>query len=132
MLNPARQNLQSPPAKPLKMKIKNILNVALILIAAFASGCIWHHKNTAAPVSKAIVTPDESLVAKVVSVNTVGRFVVLGFPAGKMPKLQQTLFLYRAGLKVAEARVTGPQSENNIVADLVQGEAKAGDVVRDQ
>jgi hypothetical protein len=49
-----------------------------------------------------------------------------------MPKLQQTLFLYRAGLKTAEVKVTGPQSESNIVADLVSGEAQAGDTVRDQ
>ena len=49
-----------------------------------------------------------------------------------MPKLQQTLFLYRAGLKVAELKVTGPQEEANIVADLVSGEAQVGDTVRDQ
>jgi hypothetical protein len=116
------------------MKTKNIFLVALLVAASFSSGCIWHrHKvKTTPPVSKAIVTPDDSLAAKVVSVNTVGRFVVLAFPAGQMPKLQQTLFLYRAGLKVGEVRITGPQSENNIVADLVAGEAKSGDVVRDQ
>ena len=73
-----------------------------------------------------------SLAAKVVSVNAVGRFVVLSFPPGGMPKLQQTLFLYRAGLKVAELKVTGPQEEANIVADLVSGEAQVGDTVRDQ
>ena len=79
-----------------------------------------------------IVAPDLSLAAKVVSVNTVGRFVVLGFPPGNLPRLQQSLFLYRAGLKVAEVKITGPQEDVNIVADLVSGEAQVGDTVRDQ
>jgi len=79
---------------------------------------------------KLIITPDMSLAAKVISVNTVGRFVILSFPAEKMPRLQQTLFIYRAGLKVAEVKVTGPQQDNNTVADLVSGEAMVGDTVR--
>jgi hypothetical protein len=89
-------------------------------------------KPTAPAVSKPIVTPDLSLAAKVVSVNTVGRYVVLDLPANQMPKLQQRLLLYRAGLKTAEVKITGPQSENNIVADLISGEGKVGDTVRDQ
>jgi len=78
------------------------------------------------------VTPDYSLAGKVVSYNDTGRFVVLNFPAGRMPKLDQHLFLYRAGLKVAEVNVTGPQSDDNTVADLVSGDAQTGDEVRDQ
>ena len=86
----------------------------------------------AAPAPAPIVTPDYSLAAKVISVNTLGRFVVLSFPASQMPKLEQTLFLYRDGLKVAEVRVTGPQQDNNTVADITSGEAHVGDTVRDQ
>ncbi len=67
-----------------------------------------------------------------VSYNDAGRFVVLNFPTGQMPKMDQHLFLYRAGLKVAEVNVTGPQSDDNTVADLVSGEAQTGDEVRDQ
>jgi hypothetical protein len=115
---------------------KNFL-FALLFAAILTNGCAWfHHKSAAAKpapaAAKTIVTPDASLTAKVVSVNTVGRFVVLNFPPGGMPKLQQTLFLYRAGLKVAEVKITGPQEEANIVADLVSGEAQVGDTVRDQ
>ncbi len=91
-----------------------------------------HAQEEANKNKPAIVTPDTSMAAKVVAANTVGRFVVIGFPENQAPKLQQTLFLYRAGLKVAEIKVTGPQSENNIVADLVSGDAKIGDTVRDQ
>jgi hypothetical protein len=49
-----------------------------------------------------------------------------------MPKLEQSLFLYREGMKVGEVKITGPQRENNTVADLVTGEAQVGDEVRDQ
>jgi hypothetical protein len=49
-----------------------------------------------------------------------------------MPKLQQHLFLYRDGLKVAEVKAVGPQQETSIVADIVNGDAQLGDTVRDQ
>ena len=114
--------------------MKKLTLFAILLVALVAPGCSWfsYHaapKKTAAP---AIVTPDMSLAAKVISVNTVGRFVVLSFPAEQMPKLQQTLFLYRMGMKVAQVTVTGPQQENNIVADIVTGEPKMGDTVRSE
>ena len=79
-----------------------------------------------------IVTPDVSLAAKVVSYNEAGRFVVLNFPPGLMPKMGQTLFLYRGGLKTGVVKITGPANEYDIVADLVSGDAHAGDEVRDQ
>ena len=117
----------------LKMKI-SVLFFALLLGLA-TNGCSSLHNKTvtarpATPVP--IVTPDYSLAAKVISVNTDARFVVLSFPAGQMPKVDQTLFLYRDGLKVAEVRVTGPQQDNDTVADLTSGDAQAGDTVRDQ
>ena len=115
--------------------MKTISLLAALPLMLGVSGCaLYHHYFPPAPPPPPapIVTPDTSLAAKVVSVNLVGRFVVLVFPAERMPKIGQTLFLYREGLKVAELKVTGPQNENNIVADLVSGEAKPGDTVRDQ
>jgi hypothetical protein len=35
-------------------------------------------------------------------------------------------------LKIAEVKVCGPQRDDNIVADLVSGDAEVGDEVRDQ
>ena len=112
----------------------------MLLVALLASGCaLFHHKaGTAKPAAAAahttqtVVTPDNSLSARVASYNAAGRFVVLSFPVSQMPKLDQTLFLYRDGLKVAEIKVTGPQRDSNIVADLVSGDAQVGDEVRDQ
>ncbi|HEX3625219.1 MAG TPA: hypothetical protein VH280_07330 [Verrucomicrobiae bacterium] len=53
--------------------------------------------------------------------------MVLSFPLGRMPQTGQTLFIYRAGIKVGEAKITGPQRDNDIVADLTTGDAEAGD-----
>jgi hypothetical protein len=79
-----------------------------------------------------IVTPEIVLVAKVVGINAPGRFVVLNFPLGRMAAPEQHLNIYRRGLKVGEVKVTGPQREDNTVADLVVGEAEVGDTARSQ
>ena len=119
------------------LKMRNFTLLFAVPLILTTSGCAWTHSKTAAgkpaaAVPAPIVTPDFSLAAKVVSVNTVGRFVVLSFPVSQMPNVKQTLFLYRGGLKVAEVRVTGPQQDSNIIADLTYGEAQVGDTVRDQ
>lgn len=116
-----------------KMKTRMLFLAPLLALAL--NGCSTKPPqlhaviHSSSPAPAAIVTPDYSLAARVISVNTVGRFVVLSFPAGGMPRLEQTLFLYRNGLKVAELRVTGPQQENNIVADIASGDAQVGDSV---
>jgi hypothetical protein len=116
--------------------MKLLLPLTLVIAGMLATGCLHHrpaHPATPAAVApQSIVTPDNSLTARVVSYNASGRFVVLGFPVGQMPKLDQGLFLYRNGMKIGEVKITGPQRENNIVADLVTGEAQIGDEVRDR
>ncbi len=79
-----------------------------------------------------IITPDNSLAGKVISYDAAGHFVVLSFPAGRMPAVGRTLFLYRGGLKTGEVKISGPQREDNIVADVVSGDAQPGDEARDQ
>ncbi len=81
---------------------------------------------------KLIVTPGNSLVGKVAFVNTTARFVVLNFPIGQLPAIDQHLNVYRSGLKVGEVKVTGPQYDDNIVADLLAGDSEIGDQVRDR
>ena len=78
------------------------------------------------------MTPDTVLVGKVVKVNVEGRFVVLSFPIGHLPVMEQRLTVYRGGLKVGEVRVTGPQLDDNVVGDIAAGEAQVGDQVRSQ
>ena len=119
--------------------MKPLMPLTLVIAGMLAAGCAYHRPaRTARPATPAavapqpIVTPDNSLTARVVSYNASGRFVVLSFPVGQMPKPDQSFFLYRDGMKVGEVKITGPQRENNIVADLVTGEAEVGSEVRDQ
>lgn len=84
------------------------------------------------PKPNPLVTPDNSLGGKVATFNSAGRFVVLDFPVGRMPALEQTMFVYRDGLKVGEIKISGPTRDNNTVADLISGVANKGDEVRDR
>lgn len=81
---------------------------------------------------KVVITPETGVTGKITMVNPEGRFVVLTFPIGQMPALERRLNVYRRGLKVGEVKITGPQREDNVVADLLAGEAHAGDEVRDK
>jgi hypothetical protein len=109
--------------------------LTLVFAGILMVGCAYHPhpSKVSAPASAgAIVTPDNSLAGKVVASNAAGHFVVLNFPSAQMPKADASLALYRAGLKVADIRITGPQNEDNTVADVVSGEAQVGDEVREQ
>jgi len=81
---------------------------------------------------KLIVTPENGLVGKVEMVNQNARYVVLSFPIGHLPAVGQQLSVYRRGLKIGEVKVSGPQIEDNVVADMVEGDSGAGDEVRDR
>ena len=77
-----------------------------------------------------VLTLSSTLTGKVAKVNVPLRFVVLDFGLDRLPALDQRLSVYRQGLKVGELKVTGPVMLNNIVADVVTGEANEGDEVR--
>lgn len=101
------------------------------------SGCSSTPHKTAvfddvSPAAKPIVKASNELVGKVATFNAIGRFAVLNFSVTRMPAVGQTLFLYRDNLKVGEVKITGPQKDDNIVADLVSGEGAVGDEVRDR
>lgn len=88
--------------------------------------------NARAANEKSALAPTLQLTGKVASVNSELRFVVLDFSVGDMPGINQRLGVYRAGQKVGQLKVTGPQSDTNIVADIVEGEAQTGDEVRQE
>jgi hypothetical protein len=116
--------------------------ITVMLLGAFAAGGCAHKKAAEQPKSPAppagaqtkyqpvTAAPESVAVGKVVLVNRTAQFVVLNFPLGRMAPIDQRLDLYRHGLKVGEVRVTGPQREDNIVADLLAGEAEVGDDAR--
>jgi hypothetical protein len=66
----------------------------------------------------------------VARVNQESRFVVLNFPVGHMPAVGQHLELYRGGLLVGEVKITGPQLDDDIDADVVTGDPQIGDEAR--
>src|SRR5580658_6801361 len=142
MIHPAKLNPAPPGSNQFDRAaqngftavMKSFVPLALICVALLA-GCSTAKQNSfsgsPAP-SPTIATPDNSLTAKVVSYNAVGRFAVLSFPVGEMPRTDDTLFLYRAGLKVGQVKITGPQRNTDTVADLTDGDAQVGDEVRSQ
>jgi hypothetical protein len=58
--------------------------------------------------------------------------VVLSFPLGKLPAAEQQFSVYRRGLKVGDIRITNQQLNEYIVADILDGDAEAGDEVRNR
>jgi hypothetical protein len=98
--------------------------------AKTGAGPVWAPLTPTHPTVTA--APDSVVAGKVILVDPVIRCVVLNFPLGKMAAAEQHLALYRRGLKVGEVKVTGPQREDNVVADLVAGEAQIGDEARVQ
>jgi hypothetical protein len=120
--------------------MKSLMPLTLVIAGMLAAGCLHHRPAPnarpappAAVAPQTVVTPDNSITARVVSYNTTGRFVVLSFPVGQMPKSDQSFFLYRNGMKVGEIKIdSSKQYDNFTVADLVTGEAQVGDEVRDR
>jgi hypothetical protein len=78
-----------------------------------------------------LVTPAVANSGRVTSVNPASRFVVITYPLGvPLPAIERKLDVYRAGLKVAEVKITGPSRDLNTVADVTAGACQPGDEVR--
>ena len=118
-----------------------VLLAVILLFALVMSGCARKKaapsrgagspRAGAAAATEAPLAPQQTAVTgEVAKVNPVARFVVLSFPLGPMPALDQQLNLYRKGAKVAEVKVTGPQRDKNIIADIVTGTPEVGDEAR--
>ena len=100
--------------------------------ALLLAGCFGGKNPAANAHPKMIVTVDQGLEGKVVKAESNLQFVILNFPLGQMPAIGQRLVVYRNGLKIGELKVSGPQQDDNIIADVTTGEAAAGDDVRDR
>jgi hypothetical protein len=87
-------------------------------------------QNPKAAKSRMVSRPILQLKGKIVSVNSSLQFVVAEFPVGELPSVNERLSVYRQGQKVGEVKISGPQEETNIVADVTTGEVQAGDEVR--
>ena len=114
------------------------MRVLLAFTLPFAialSGCAHKQPAPASPSASpragtAAVSGKTALGGVVSRVEPVGRFVVLTFPPGQMAAVDEHLAVYRHGAKVGEVKVSGPQRDNNTVADIVTGQPEVGDEVR--
>jgi len=119
--------------------------LGMLLGAALLSGCRSAREPRAdagensRPVARAeVVEPGETVRpvnavrGRVVSVRDELRFTIVDFAGGKLPVLDQRLWAYRLDQKVAELRVSGPYRGTTAAADIVAGELKPGDLVRDR
>ena len=77
--------------------------------------------------SAAVVLPASG---RVHSVNAGRRFVVIDYTLGGMPELQSVLGVYRSGQKVGEVRLSGPERNGFVAADVVDGYLQVDDEVR--
>ena len=66
-------------------------------------------------------------MGRVATVNEQGRFVVLRFSPGAVPRPGSRLDVFRGGLKVGELKVSNWERDNYVVADIVAGEAQVND-----
>jgi hypothetical protein len=117
--------------------IRSLFAVALVVAALF--GCASNKtpaptapKRTSASTKAPppTVRPVYPVSGRVALVNDQARFIIIDFSTGRPPELGQKLSLYRAGLKVAEVKVSGPFRNTTVAADLTAGEAKYGDEVK--
>jgi hypothetical protein len=80
---------------------------------------------------KSGVRMDRRVYGRIASVNPTLRFVVMDFTVWRMPALDQRLHVYRNDQRIGEVKVTGPAVDTTIAGDLVAGEARPGDEVRE-
>jgi hypothetical protein len=104
-----------------------------VLALLGTTGCLFGFgkKRRAVSEDNPIIVPSTQIGGKIATVNHAGKFVVIVFPVGQLPRLAQTMGVYRDGLKVAEVRITGPQLDDSVVADIAAGEVRAGDSVKE-
>jgi hypothetical protein len=99
---------------------------------ALAAGCA--HPAPPAPgtarVTTPVITPDLRPMGRVQRVNKPGHFVVVSFANGFMPDLEDRLGVFRNGSKIGEIKITGPQREFNIVAEILSGDPQVQDEVK--
>lgn len=64
-------------------------------------------------------------------VNAKAHFAVMTFPIGAVPPKDRLLNAYRENKKIGEVKVTGPQRDNNTVGDILSGDLRLNDEVRE-
>jgi len=127
------------------MRGRGLAGAALLMALALQLSCAHRRRppfettpdttftNQPASKSQVIVTPGQSGTGRIVAVNPAVRYVVITYGVGTpLPSVGSLLGVYRAGLKVAELKISGPSRDSNTVGDIVTGECQVGDEVRQE
>ncbi len=85
--------------------------------------------TNAAPASATTTLPASG---RVHSVNPGLRFLVVDYTLGGMPELQSRLNVYRNNEKIGEIRLSGPERNGFVAADILEGILQVGDEIRTQ
>jgi hypothetical protein len=115
------------------------ISIVALLLVTGCRGPSKINKTKPTPVAKAeivsqkpSVRPVDAVRGRVVTVQENLRFLIADFAGAKMPRLDQLLSVYRLDQKVAEIKVSGPYRGTTVAADIVAGDARLGDLVRDR
>ncbi|HEV8544121.1 MAG TPA: hypothetical protein VGR78_17150 [Verrucomicrobiae bacterium] len=127
--------------------------VVIVLAAALLVGCKSAEKKKETPPKKTTsarvltntapaapapspgrpsVRPIDALSGRIIAVREPLRFVIVDFPNRRMPKPEQRLSVYRLDQKVAEIKISGPYLNTTVAADVTAGEAREGDLVKEE
>lgn len=111
---------------------KSLGMALMVLVSALWSASAQTNAPTVTDTNAPAWVVDHSLTAEVVRVNPRARFVVLSFPLLRMPHVGQRFTVWRTNGVVGELRVSGPRRDETIVADIISGECRRGDEVRER
>jgi hypothetical protein len=111
---------------------------AACLMLAAVAGCLGRGPSAS---SRSVIQPQPQSVtpalsqfgpgpAKVVSVNSELRFVVIDFSSRVMPPVGARLNVYRGDKNIGAVQITEPVRARLATADVVQGEVRVGDEAR--
>ena len=115
-------------------KVPSLLLAALVTAAAM--GCASHNAQSGAAtghnrdVSQVAPAQFGPTPAKIRSVDSQYKFVVIDFTSRVMPPIGTELTVYRAGKRVAVVRITEPARAQFATADVLEGDPQAGDEAR--
>ncbi len=112
----------------------------LLLPILLAAGCVGPANRTdgklpvkpkgKAPAPVPVIEPVAAFTGKVVLVNAPLKYVVVEGVIGRLPPVDQSLYVYRDGQKVGVVVVSNQSRGANFAADISTGDARVGDTVR--
>lgn len=107
-------------------------NVPKANVSTKGGGLVRPESGSAASTNAATAKATTLLPAsgRIHSVSPVAPFVVVDYILGGMPPLQSTLDVFRAGQKVGQVRLSGPEQNGFVAADILNGILQVDDEVR--